>query len=461
MASMSGRTNGELIAIIGGGFSGTMVAFHLTRLAGTTPIRIVLFEKGPQFARGLAYGTRCDRHLLNVPAGLMSALPEEPSHFLGWLKSRDASAHAGTFASRRLYGDYLQELLCTAAQPGTPVELVHGDVVELRTGHDKNDRISLRTSSGRLIVCDRVVLAMGNHPPQDPEGVESLPAVKHYAANPWGSSPLEGVGADEPLALIGSGLTAVDVVVEAHARGHRGIIHAISRHGLLPRRHQLAPPRPHFELNGEKTTARSLLRTVRVAAAHCQAEGGDWRSVVDAIRPVAQSVWRSLGSRERQRFVRHLAPHWDVHRHRLAPEIDDLIQSRLRDHDLVVIAGRVLKLEESAGAIALTFQRRGCTASETLYPARVINCTGPARDIRSSASPLLRSLITEGIGCPGPLALGLDVSDSGALVRPDGRAHERLFAVGPMLKEHLWETTAVRELRSQTLELARHLLAIK
>jgi uncharacterized NAD(P)/FAD-binding protein YdhS len=461
VASMKSPRAAEVIAIIGGGFSGAMVAFHLARLAMPDSVRVLLFEKGPQFARGLAYGTSSDRHLLNVPAGLMSALPDEPSHFLDWLRDRDETAHPGTFASRRVYGEYLEDLLHSVSQPGMPVELVRDEVVELRAGSGPDHCLYLRTSSGRLIDCDRAVLALGNQPPLDPAGVESLPAVKHYSTNPWGSSLLEGLGYHEGLVLIGSGLTAVDVVVEAHAHGHRGKIYAISRHGLLPCRHQQAAPRPHFKLNGEGATARKLLRSVRAAAAQCQAEGGDWRSVVDGIRPVAQSLWRSLDSRERQRFVRHLAPRWDIHRHRLAPEIDDLVQSQLRDQRLVVVAGRVLNLEERAGGVALTFQRRGRAESETLYPGRVINCTGPARDIRRTASTLLRCVIADGLGRPGPLALGLDVGDSGALIRPNGQAHNRLFAVGPLLKERLWETTAVRELRTQTADLARHLLGLR
>jgi uncharacterized NAD(P)/FAD-binding protein YdhS len=124
----------------------------------------------------------------------------------------------------------------------------------------------------------------------------------------------------------------------------------------------------------------------------------------------------------------------------------------------VVVGGRVLGMEERTGGVDVRFQRRGCTESEMLHVARVINCTGPARDVRRSASPLLRSLIAGGISRPGPLALGLDVTDSGALIWPDGRVHDRLFAVGPMLKEHLWETTAVRELRAQTADLARQLI---
>jgi uncharacterized NAD(P)/FAD-binding protein YdhS len=104
---MNSLDRGEVIAIVGSGFSGTMVAYHLARLAAHRRLRILLIEKSRQFARGLAYSTRCDRHLLNVPAGLMSAVPDEPAHFLDWLKARDPAAHAGTFASRRLYGDYL------------------------------------------------------------------------------------------------------------------------------------------------------------------------------------------------------------------------------------------------------------------------------------------------------------------------------------------------------------------
>jgi len=449
-----------VIVIIGGGFSGTLVAVHLGRLARASPLRIVLFERGCRFARGIAYGTRCARHLLNVPAALMSALPDEPSHFFDWLKAKDPTAEPGTFAPRSAYGDYLEELLQTTLRDANvPIELVQDEVVEVRHGSD-GSRTLIRTSEGRLVVADKVVLALGNQPVHDPLGVQNSRNVRRYAADPWGPSALEDLEADEPIALVGSGLTAVDVIVEAHTRGHCGVIHAISRHGLLPCRHQPAPPRPHFELREGRATARTLLRKVRTEAAKCQVEGGDWRSVVDGIRPVAQSLWRSLESRERQRFVRHLASHWDVHRHRVAPEIDDVLQSRLRDRRLRVIAGRLVSVHENDGHVIVTFQRRGESRTETLTVGRVINCTGPARDIRLSTSKLMQSLLANGIGRPGPLALGLDVSDGGALIGEDGLVQHRLYAIGPLLKDHLWETTAVRELRSQAAALARRLVGL-
>ena len=357
-----------------------------------------------------------------------------------------------------MYGEYLEDLLLSSTREAAiPVEFLHDEVIALQPDPIVGGASRSGRPGGRLIAADRVVLALGHQPPQDVSGLAGPHGIRRYAADPWGSEPLRDLTGDEPIALIGSGLTAVDVVVEAEERGHRGPIYAISRHGLVPRRHSPAPPRPHFRLAGRSATARTLLRTVRAEARACQSEGGDWRSVVDGIRPVAQTIWRSMETPERKRFIRHLASHWDAHRHRVAPEIDDVLQARLREGRLSIIAGRILGSERVDDRIILTLQRRGEGRTERLSVGLVINCTGPSRDIRQSSSTLLRSLLDAGLARPGPLALGLDVDDSGALVRADGTVDERLYAIGPLLKEHLWETTAVRELRVQAAELAGRL----
>ena len=201
---------------------------------------------------------------------------------------------------------------------------------------------------------------------------------------------------------------------------------------------------PHIAITADsRATARGLLRQVRSEVAVSKAEGNDWRIVVDSLRPVTQTLWRALGDSERARFVRHLAPRWDVHRHRVAPQIDDLLQ----DCATLGSAGR----RRRPRIIARRPERndRGivpaprCSGAETLQVHRVINCTGPARDVRLGSSHLLRSMIAARHRPPGPLALGLDVADSGALIRQDGGEHDRIYAIGPLLKERLWETTAV------------------
>jgi uncharacterized NAD(P)/FAD-binding protein YdhS len=323
--------------------------------------------------------------------------------------------------------------------------------------------MQLTTRHSNRIAADRVVLALGHAQPQDPEVLVPQALPEGYVADPWSPGALDGLAADDPIALIGTGLTAVDLIVQVRTSGHRGRIYAISRHGRLPCRHRSSPV-PTPQPNGPSipvegvTTARGLFRRVRSDAARCQAVGNDWRSVVDALRPVTQSLWRSLDEGERRRFIRHLAPRWDVHRHRVAPQVDDQLHEARRDGRLIVLAGRVLNLAGRDGTIEVLFRRRGTAAAETLHVRRVINCTGPARDIRVGSSALVQSLITRGIGRPGPLALGLDVDDSGALIGQDGRQQDRILAIGPLLKEQLWETTAVRELRTQAFDLACKLL---
>jgi uncharacterized NAD(P)/FAD-binding protein YdhS len=452
---------GPVIAVIGAGFSGAMVAVHLARLAGKKSPRVVLFEKGDRLARGVAYSTQCDEHLLNVPAGAMSALPDEPSHFLDWLRTREPAAHTGTFAPRRIYGEYLEDLLSFSAKNSCArIDFMRDEVIDLEF-NDDSPSVQLITRKNDSLQADRVVLALGHPLPEEPTGFEVAGLGRGFVGNPWSVGALSELVADDPIALIGTGLTAVDLMVEAHASGHRGTIYAISRHGLFPCSHQTpsALPRPHIPITaGPGATARGLLRRVRTEVAVCQAQGNDWRVVVDSLRPVTQTLWRSLGDSERSRFVRHLAPRWDVHRHRVAPQIDNLLQEARSSGRLVVVAGRIQSMTDANGMIEVSLRRRGAPEAEKLLVRRVINCTGPARDVRLGSSSLLRSLIERGIGRPGPLALGLDVADSGALIRQDGREHDRIFAIGPLLKERLWETTAVRELRTQTLELAKKLI---
>lgn len=443
---------GFSIGIVGGGFSGAMTAFHLAR-SGVA--RVLLFEKEPRFARGPAYGSRCDQHLLNVPAAMMSALPDEPSHFLDWLQRRDPSAGPATFAPRRIYGEYLGELLAVAVERGG-VELIQDEVVDME---EEGARNVLVTAGGRRFQVDRVVLALGNFPPSIPAGVAISGGSGGYISNPWAPGALEGLDGDEPIALIGAGLTAVDLFVEALDRGHRGRIVAISRHGLLPQPHRPAagPPGSPFIPAETPTTARALLRLVRAEVERREAEGGDWRSVVDSLRPITQDLWRSLSHDERRRFLRHLATRWDARRHRIAPEIEQKVAAAMRDGQLEVLAGRIAKIEEKGGSLAISLKRRGRREVEERVFARVINCTGPARDIRANAPPLIRSLLDRGVGRLGPLSLGLDATPSGSLINAHGAASDRVFAIGPMLKEGLWETTAVRELRSQAQALAARL----
>jgi uncharacterized NAD(P)/FAD-binding protein YdhS len=449
--------------VIGGGFSGTVVAVNLARFAGDRSVHIVLVERAARFARGVAYATSSPQHLLNVPAGMMSALVDQPGHFLTWLQLRDARAHAGTFAPRRLYGEYLEELLAHAASSGrTTIELVHDEIVDLRPCGPPAAML-MDGRGGTLLRADRVVLALGNPRPMDVVPCpDDLRKSGKYIGNCWEEGVLDGLGRNARLVLLGAGLSAVDVIVEARGRGFTGPILVLSRHGLFPQRHRsvAAPPVPPISIDETAAgTARGLLRQLRREAARCEREGGDWRLVIDALRPAIPGIWRGFSRAEKERFLRHLGTRWDVHRHRIAPEIDQVLNDARQQGQLMVITGRVRALAPHGTGVELTFCRRGSGYLESFVADRIINCTGPSRMWRAGHTPLLDALVHRGLARPDPLAIGLEVTESGALTAADGTASEHVYALGPILKGQLWETTAVRELRVQAHDLARHFLA--
>ena len=451
------------IAIIGAGFTGSMLAVHLiSRSDGH--LRVVLIERRPACGRGLAYSTANPSHLLNVPAGKMSAFPSDPNHFLAWLGSRTLphnnvgrSYGPGSFVPRHLYGDYLSAIIDGAAEsvPSHRLQRIKAQAIDLSLNADT---VQITLSNGATIEADRAVLALGNFPPLPPfEGAASLTASGRYLPNPWQPGTLNSIPSDAAVVLIGAGLTMVDLAIALINNGHRGPLHAISRHGLQPQRH-LTPPAPPiqpFSLDELPLNARGLLRAVRQRIRTEPASG--WRSVIDALRPVTQELWRRAPHIERARFLRHLQARWDVHRHRLAPEIAAQIGQALAAGQLHFHSGRVAACDATNGSLAVRLRSRGSAAAATLSARYLINCTGPASDYRRIDDPLVRSLLARGLVRPDPLRLGLDVDRDLHLLTRDGAPSHRLYATGPLTKGAAWEITSVPDLRVQAESLARHL----
>jgi uncharacterized NAD(P)/FAD-binding protein YdhS len=448
------------VAIVGCGFSGTMVAVHLARKAPRSA-RLLIFERS-RLARGVAYGTSRPEHLLNVPARLMSAFPDEPDHFLNWLRQREPAVQPGAFVSRLVYGDYLAELLRNASHlPGVKLESIQAEVVDVI--EEASGCLSLVTRHGNRFLADAVVIAVGNPAPEDPIAVPDwMRANGSYVANPWSDDPFIGLNADDPIVLIGSGLTAIDLVVEAQSRKTVGPITAVSRHGLLPQPHTPAAATPTPKVRtGPSPSVRKMIRSIRLAVAQTERAGGDWRSVIDALRPELQNIWISLDDREKGRFLRHAAVFWDVHRHRVAPQIHEIVQSARQNGRFSLIAGRIRAMfDDGRGGVKLVVCRRGETTCETLGARRLINCTGPSRRSHPGCPSLLSALYDRGLARPDSLDMGCLAGEQGCLIGSKPLNRQRIFALGPLLKGQLWETTAVRELRQQAADLACHVASL-
>jgi len=298
------------IAIVGAGFSGTATAVHLLRRPWTRPLRVVLIERGPEMGRGLAYARSDYPALLNVPASQMSATMSDPDEFLRFARRRDPGIQGEDFLPRAEYGAYLQDLLrsaAAAAPPGVRLEQIHAEVVGV--GEVQRDQpVVLALADGSRLSADAVVLAMGV---QASQVVERIPSKSGPLAAVTGSriGGMDPEGKDAIL-LVGTGLTMVDVACATLERHPQATLHAISRHGLLPRgqtvfrRHTLAD-----EGRLASLSAGSLSRLVKVArrlAQESERNGGDWREVVTQIRWEAPAIWRGLSMAERRRFLRHV-----------------------------------------------------------------------------------------------------------------------------------------------------------
>ena len=426
-----------MVAIVGGGFSGTLTAVQLLRRAAPGT-RVLLIERSGDFGPGVAYATGDDRHVLNVPAARMSACADEPGDLVAW-----AGVAPDAYLPRRVYGEYLRaRLAAAAARSAARLERVTGEVLRIRPA---TGAIELVLDGGRHIACDRAVLALGALPASAPCGLPDDPRV---IADPWRPGALPA--APREAVLVGSGPTAVDVALTLCGADPHARVTMVSRHGRLPFAHlpglrDCAPP-PILPTGPLRL--RTLERALRAHVAQAERAGYDWRDAVDGLRPLIPGVWAALPLAERRAFAAGGGRAWEIRRHRLAPAVAAELAALRAAGRLRVVRGGVA--EVSAGArigVALADGRR-------LSADAVFACAGPGLDVRAAAPPPLARLLAEGHASADALGLGVRATPAGALVDRAGHSDHRLWTLGALRRGELWETTAVRELRDQAADVA-------
>ena len=391
-------------------------------------------------ARGLAYSTANPAHLLNVRADRMSAFPDAPGDFVEWVAAQSgtdmqaAATPAGVFVSRSAYGRYLSDRL--DAQCRAAPERLQVLKARITTIGKTPDGFTLRDGK-TIITARRVVLAMGNLPTRFhlPDG--------RKAVDPWSVAAFQGLEADSPVMIIGTGLTMVDTVISLRDGGFEGPIIAVSRRGLVPLAHGQGGAVPgDLGLPGESPALSARVKALRKAAlTH------GWRETMDSMRQRTQSLWLAMSVAQKRRFLRHARPWWDIHRHRLAPPIAERLASERAKGGLRVLAGRITASEGEAVTVSL---RKG--APETFHVQRVYDAAGFG-PLRASGDPLVRCLLDNGLARPDALGLGLDVDGELAVLDANG-SHAGLYAIGPLARGVFWECVAVPDIRVQAASLA-------
>ena len=448
------------IAIIGGGFSGTITAINLARLS-SAPLHIAIIDKNPVPCRGVAYSTRNSSHLLNVVARNMSALADQPNHFVEWLATRSEyldepmSVLRERFAPRRVYGDYLQNLFqwyarILADEKKMRLEFLRDEARDIVM---ESQRARVTLAGGGLFLADKVVLAVGNQVPA-PFRLPGLDARSpKYIGDPWLGWEEKLPSKDQDLLVIGTGLTMVDAFLSLKDVGWRGKIFAVSRHGLLPFSHFKGFEHP--DLLKDETGVIPLREIYAIFKQHyrtVKARHLNPAILVDKLRPFTQRLWQNFSLFEKKQFYRHIRHHWNVMRHRIAPEIHEQLQKAIAHGRLEVVAGRLGECEETNDKMRITIKSN--LGQRVLEAGAVINCTGPRENYLPSESSLFNSLFARGLIQPDEMNMGIKVAPNFSVVDCQDRNSAIVFAMGALLKGTLWETIAVPELRSQAFRLA-------
>ena len=454
-----------VIAIIGGGFCGSFTLVQLLRQA-SKPVSVFLINRSYPLVKGIAYGTEDENHLLNVAAGKMSPFPDEPDHFVRWVKSQKSLRHYVSeelplaYLPRSVYGNYLQSIFkdtlrqkpffvdCTILQDEAK------DIVPLF------NKYKIVLHAHQAVTADKIILATGNFPPgQLPIKDERFYTSQNYFENPWSRQATENIKPDETIFIIGTGLTMLDISLSIVRNGFKGKIIALSRSGLLPLYHKRR--KPYLQLLDDLKPPYRLARLYEIYFKHIMLTtklGNPTEALMDAIRPKIQEIWMGLSKPEKIQFMEHVKHFWNVTRHRASKEVHDAISCLIEKNILQVTAGRLISMTETGNDVEIIFRDKKTLKNKIIRVNRVINCTGPETDITKVNDDLIKNLLKRGFITPDELKLGVNALPDGTIIQRDNSLSSFLFTLGTNLKGILWESTAVPELRSQTSQLAGDVL---
>lgn len=458
----------KCITIIGGGFSGTLTAVQLLRQT-PFPICVKLINTGFPFGKGVAYSAESNLHLLNVRAGRMSAFPHLPRHFVNWLETQPdvmqfcqpGESLAEGFMPRRIFGQYVAYILENAldkSPAGSRLIVIEDEVINVKPAKPKGYVVSLKNHPE--FETEKIVLALGNFLPEQLKGIsEEVLAGGSYFGNPWQSEAVENLATDEPVLLVGTGLTMVDVVLSLLERKFTGKIIAVSPKGFLPMVHRHTNPYPDFR--AELKPPYSIDKLYGAVKKHIRKainQGSSCEALIDSLRPQTQEIWQGLSQPDKKKFLRHLSSLWGVFRHRISAQIADRIQEARDSGQLEVIAGRLQAANLKNGNLEVTIKQKGQSETKTLNVQRIVNCTGPQTDYQKIKSPLIQDLLAQKLILPDELRLGLKALPDGRLIQENGLPSCSFFTIGTTLRGALWESTAVPEISEQAAHLAQTVL---
>jgi len=443
------------IVIIGGGCSGLLAALNLQRCRWNAPVEIVIVEPRSMVGRGLAYTAPSDRCTLNVPANTMGAFPDDPEGFLRWAREGNMNFSPDEFVSRRIYGDYLHSLLDSALEKDSRTRiLTYQDTAVDVVFNEHLKRFEVELSRHGWLKADVCILALGNIPRAH---ISGIPVAGTFSA-PYDPRSYDGIEHLRRVLVLGTGLTAVDCILECEGRGFRGGYTMLSRHARLPQPHDL----PQADLvtqvdplfsSVDTLLALSLTELVRRFREEATRLGSS-QPILQVMRPHLQNLWAGMSLASKRRFLRHLRAIWEIHRHRIPGVHAALLDSLRKVGRLRLVAGRLVSAQQQNDSMELQYLQHGVSLQD--HFDRAFICAGSEGDLSKVDQPLVRNLLARGMVRVGELKLGISVGES---VIPR-EYKDRWRVLGPLQREELWEITAVREIRVEAARVATQICSL-
>lgn len=440
------------IVVVGGGFSGTLTAIHLSRRLPES--HVILIEEKDEAGPGLAYSDSDHAAWLNVPAEKMSAFQIQPLHFLEYAKEQlGEGVQEGDFLPRHVYGAYLKHCLEIEQAENPRLRVEHRRVHDLTRG-DSADTARVIFKDQSSLQAAHVVLATGN------QGSAFASSLWSTHAKPARSAEaVSSIRKGDTVLIVGTGLTMIDAVLDLDRRGDASTIHIVSRNGLLPRPYAHPSPKDAPDLDHlPDSNLRRAVRLFRRAIREHEARGGDWRDLFHEIRDATPSLWKELSSKDKTRFLRFISPFWEVHRHQCPPETFQKIQSLLASGKLIQHRGTIASIERTGETIQLGLASRSRdTPAGWIEAHHLLDATGPARDLQVISDPLIQNLLRRGFIKPDAHRLGAETSVDYRALGRDNKPSAWLSIVGPMLRARYFEATAISELRLHASSAAKRI----
>lgn len=459
------------IVIIGGGFSGAVLALHLRRKNSTA--EIVVIEPHADIGRGLAYTTTDPAHRINVPATRMILDEDDAEHFHRWLIATGyletdrtaAMADGRLFPTREAFGRYVNTQVRNLSPAVTHLRSKAVDASKTEGGY----RISC--DNGETVDAATLVLATCHAPPAVPASLRSLQSHPRFFSDPWSGNALTSLAPSDRILIVGTGLTMADIVASLDQAGHRGKIAAISRRGLRPQPH--TDSMSLFE--GDFTTppvtqALALCRLVRKTVSDAARDGLPWQIVLNRVHEQGQPIWQNLSTSARRQFLRHLRPYWDTHRFRIAPQVHERTERLIAYGMLDIRAASVrasyeaLDIRASAArtnpaphTITVDLRERHSMEWKPETFDAVMLATGPAHAV--TTDPLLSSMNMHGLLQADALGLGIAVDRSGRVINHRNRPDPHLFVAGPLARGTFGELMGVSDISAYAKKIAGHIAA--